>query len=138
MDLFFKFYWSIVYLQCVNFCCTAKQFGYTFLYFFIFFFFFFLSFVLFRALPTDMEVPRLGVQSELLLPPTTQPLQRQIWAVCVTYTTAHGNSGSSTHWARPGIEPRTSWFLVGFISATPWRELHSYSFLFCFITGYWV
>ena len=29
-----------------------------------------------------------------------------------TYTTAHGNNGSLTHWARPGIEPATSWILV--------------------------
>ena len=31
--------------------------------------------------------------------------------------------GSSTHWARPGIEHATSWFLVRFISAVPGREL---------------
>ena len=30
-----------------------------------------------------------------------------------------------TLWARPGIEPATSWFLVGFISAAPWWELQS-------------
>ena len=34
----------------------------------------------------------------------------------VTYTTARGNARSLTHWARPGIEPATSWFLVGFIN----------------------
>ena len=33
----------------------------------------------------------------------------------VTYTTAHSNSGSLDHWASPGIEPTTSWFLVRFI-----------------------
>ena len=32
-----------------------------------------------------------------------------------TYTTAHGNARSLTHWARPGIEPAISWFLVGFL-----------------------
>ena len=47
-----------------------------------------------------MEVPGLGVKSEL------QPS---------AYTTAHSNTGSLTHWARPGIEPATSWLLVGFI-----------------------
>ena len=36
-----------------------------------------------------------------------------------TYTTAHGNAGSLTHRARPGIEPATSWLLVGFISTVP-------------------
>ena len=32
----------------------------------------------------------------------------------VTYTTAHCNTGSLTHWARPGIKPESSWILVGF------------------------
>ena len=43
-----------------------------------------------------------------------QPQQHQIQAASVTNTTAHGYAGSSTHWARPGIEPSTSWFLIGF------------------------
>ena len=34
-----------------------------------------------------------------------------------TYTTAPGNTRSLTHRARPGIEPATSWFLAGFVSA---------------------
>ena len=38
-------------------------------------------------------------------------------------TAAHGNAGSLTQWARPGIEPLASWFLVVFVSAVPWREL---------------
>ena len=33
-----------------------------------------------------------------------------------TYTTAHSNAESLTQWARPGIEPATSWFLVGFVN----------------------
>ena len=40
---------------------------------------------------------------------------------------SHGNARSLTHWARPGFEPATSWFLVGFISAAPWWELRKYS-----------
>ena len=47
-----------------------------------------------------------------------EPQQLGIWAVSATYTTAHGNARSFTHWARPGIEPATSWFLVGFVN--PW------------------
>ena len=39
-----------------------------------------------------------------------------IWTASATYTTAQGNSGSLTHWARPGIELATSWFLVGFVN----------------------
>ena len=41
----------------------------------------------------------------------------------MTYTRAHRNAGSLTHWARPGIEPAISWFLVGCVSAAPQGEL---------------
>ena len=29
---------------------------------------------------------------------------------------AHGNTGSLTHWLRPGSEPTSSWILVGFVN----------------------
>ena len=51
-----------------------------------------------------------------------EPQQHQIQATSVTHTTAHGNTRSLTHRARPGIEPTTPWFLVGFVSAAPRRE----------------
>ena len=51
-----------------------------------------------------------------------EPQQPGIWAASATYTTTHGNTGSLTHWAKPGMEPETSWFLVGFVSAVPERE----------------
>ena len=41
----------------------------------------------------------------------------------MTCTIAHSNTGSSTHWARPWIEPETAWFLVGFVFAAPRWEL---------------
>ena len=47
----------------------------------------------------------------------------RIWALSATYTIGHGNARSPTHWARLGIEPASSWILVGFVSAAPWREL---------------
>ena len=47
----------------------------------------------------------------------------QIQAESMTYTTAHGNTRSLTHWARPGIEPMSSRILVGFISTAPQWEL---------------
>ena len=46
-----------------------------------------------------------------------------------TYTTAHGDTGSLTHGARPGTEPAPSWFLVGFVSAAPRRDLQGPLFL---------
>jgi len=45
------------------------------------------------------------------------------------YTAAHHNTGSLTHWEKPGIEPESSWFLVGFISAAPQQELQKQTFL---------
>ena len=74
----------------------------------------FLSFFL-GLHPRHREVPSLGVQSELQLRPMPQPQQRQIWAASVSYTTAHGNTGSLAHGARPGIEPASSWILVRFV-----------------------
>ena len=58
--------------------------------------------------------------------PKPQPQQCQIQAAAVTYTTARYNSGSLTHWARPEIEPESSWILVRFVSAVPqWELPHS-------------
>ena len=51
-----------------------------------------------------MKVPRLGTESELKLRPTPQPQQHGIWTAGVTYATAWSNTGSLTHWARPGIK----------------------------------
>ena len=36
---------------------------------------------------------------------------------------SHSNTRSLAHWARQGIEPATSWFLVDFVSAEPGWEL---------------
>ena len=89
---------------------------YPFLWFL--FFFFFLG-----PHPQHMEFPRLGLNQSYSCWLTPQPQQRRIPAMSVTYTIAHGNSGSLTHWERPEIEPAASWFLVRFISAAPQWEL---------------
>ena len=67
---------------------------------------FFLSFL--GLYPWHMEVPKLGVELELQLPAST---------------TAHNNAESLTHWARPRIEPSSSWILVRFVTAEPRQEL---------------
>ena len=67
--------------------------------------------------PQHMEVPRPVVKSELQLP------QHQIRAASPTYTTAHGNAGSLTHWVGPGIKSVSSWILVKFITAESQRGL---------------
>ena len=72
-----------------------------------------------------MEVPRRGVESEVLTP---QPQQHQS---CPHHS--HSNTRSApqfmatldplTHWARPGIEPASFWILFGFITAEPQQKL---------------
>ena len=48
--------------------------------------------------------------------PMPQPHQWQIRATSVTYTTACGNTGSLTHWVRPGIKPTWSWIPIRFVT----------------------
>ena len=94
---------------------------------FLSFFFFFCFLGLY---PRDREISRLGIKLELQLPAVPQPQQCGIWATSATYTTAHGNAGSLTHRARAGIEPATSWFLVGFVNH--WATIETPYFLFFF------
>ena len=67
--------------------------------------------------------PGYGLHRNCSCQSTPQPQQCQIQAASATYTIAHGNARSLTHWARPGIEPMSSWILVGFISTDPQQEL---------------
>jgi len=84
--------------------------------FFLSFFFFFCLFS--RATPTAYG----GSQARGLIGAVATSLHHSHSnagserAVSVTYTTAHGSVEPLTHWARPGIEPATSWFLVGFVN----------------------
>ena len=63
-----------------------------------------------------MEVPRLGLESELQLPASTTapPTPDPSWIFHLH--AAHGNAGSLTQYVRPGIEPASSWRLVMFIT----------------------
>ena len=79
--------------------------------------------------PQHIEVPSLGLNQSYSCWPMPQPQKRQIRAVSVTYNTAHRSARSLIHWVRPGVEPATSWFLVGFFSTAPQRELHKKLFL---------
>ena len=72
-------------------------------------FFFFLG-----AHTWHMEVPRLGVESEL----TTAYLHH-----------SRSNAGSLTHLVGPGFEPASLWILVGFSSAKQQQELLHLIFL---------
>ena len=79
--------------------------------FFLTFFFFF---CLFKAAPMAY-----GSSQESNQRCSHQPTPQQHWirAMSATYTTAHSNDWSLPNQARPGIEPSSSWILVGFITA---------------------
>ena len=75
----------------------------------------------------------------IAVPRTYGSSKARCWngAASVTYTTAHVNTGSLTHWTRPGIEPVSFWILVGFITTQPWWELPRLHGLFtCSIPTY--
>ena len=75
-------------------------------------FFWSFLFVFLGPFQQHMEVPRLGSNQSCSRSPA--PQQLGIQATSATYTTAHGSTGSLPHWARPRIEPMTSWILVSF------------------------
>ena len=65
--------------------------------------------------PRHTEFPRLGIQSELWPPAYTTATET--WDpshICDLHHSSRQCQISLTHWARPGIAPATSWFLVGF------------------------
>ena len=63
-----------------------------------------------------MEVPRLGVESELQQPAYTTAIVTPDQSHVFDLSTAHSNAGSLNHWVRPGIEPSSSWLLVRFVN----------------------
>ena len=87
-----------------------------------------------------MEVPRLGIESELQLLAYTTVTAMPDPSVSATYTTAHGNAGSFTHGVRPAITPVSSWLLGRVLTTEPQRapliamnfpprHMHIFSFL---------
>ena len=72
--------------------------------------FFFLIFYFLQPHLLHMEVARGQIRAAAAnLHHSHQP--HQIQAASATYAAACGNSGSLTHWARPGIDPASSWTL---------------------------
>ena len=55
-----------------------------------------------------MEIPGLGVELELQLPASATAQQCQMRATSAICTAVCGNTGSWTHWLRPGIEHASS------------------------------
>ena len=54
-----------------------------------------------------------------------QPQPQQCWnrTASVTYTRAHVNARSPTHWAKPGVKPTSWWTLAGWVSDAPQQDL---------------
>ena len=83
----------------------------------IFFFFFSFPFFSFQSCACGMcKFPDQGSSRSCSCWPTPQPQQCRILAASAVYTTAHSSAKSLTHGARPGIEPTSSWVLVGFLT----------------------
>ena len=85
-----------------------------------------LFFCLFRAAP--MAFGSSQARSQIRAATTSLHHSHQIWAESATYTIAHGNTRSLTHWVGPGIKPASSWMLVRFVSAEPQRKLLIWQF----------
>ena len=72
--------------------------------------FFFFFFCLFRAKPLSFG----SSQARGRIGPIAAGLRHN-----------HCNARSLTHWSGPGIEPASSWILVGFFTAEPWQDSKS-------------
>ena len=96
----------------------CKGFFLLLVFWFVWFFFFSFFFFLFR--PTlaayGGSQARGWITAVAAGWPMPQPQQCQIQAESATYSTAHGNARSLTHWARPRIEPASSWITVRFVN----------------------
>ena len=97
LSLLFAFVCPVLFVMC---------------WFFFFFFFCLFAISLGRS-HSIWRFPGEGTSWSCSHRPTPEPQQCGIRASSATYTAAHGNAGSLTHWARPGIEPKTSWATMG-------------------------
>ena len=85
--------------------------------------------------PWHMEVPRLGVHSELQLPVyTTVTATPDLSHVCHLHHSS-GQPGSLTCWVRPGMEVASSGLLVRYVTTEPQWELPSSGFYLWFFVS---
>ena len=87
--------------------------------------------VVFRAAPAPMTQGSFQTRSQIEAV-AVGLCHSQIQAMSATYTAVHSNAGSLTHWAKPGIEPASSWTLVRFLTTDPQWELPLIFCLNCF------
>ena len=83
-----------------------------------------------------MEVPRLGIESELQLQAYSIATATATWDPSRMCNLHHSwqQCRYLTYWARPGIEPASSSLLVRFVSTVPQQEFPPSTFL---ITDFW-
>ena len=97
-----------------------------FSFFFCFLWGFFFFFLFFWVIPAACESSQAGGLNRATaaeLPAyTIATAMQDLSSVCNLHHSS-GQCRNLTHWAKPGIEPKTSWFLVGFVSTAPLREL---------------
>ena len=79
----------------------------------------FLFFVFFRAIPTAYGSSQARSRIRAVAAGLHHSHSNARSELCLR----HSNAGSLTHWVRPGFKPASSWILVRFVSAEPWREL---------------
>ena len=74
-----------------------------------------------------MEIPRLGVESELHLPAYATAM----WDTSQIFDLHHSSRQHRIpdHWVGPEIKPASSWILFRLVSAEPWLELPRFSLL---------
>ena len=70
-----------------------------------------------------MEVPRLGVESELQLPAYTTATVTRDPSLIFDLDPSSQQCWILNPLNNPGIEPTSLWILVGFVSAEPQQEL---------------
>ena len=80
-------------------------------------------FVFLGVHPHHMEVPRLGVESELHRPAYTTATATAMQAPSCVCDLNHSSwQQCLTHWPRPGIKSTSSWILWGFGSVNCWAR----------------
>ena len=88
---------------------------------------------LFRAVPTEYGDSQVRGQIEPVaasLCHSHSNTRSELHLRPAPQLTAWGIARSLTHWARPGIEPVSSWTLVGFVTSEPPQELPAWYFCF--------
>ena len=98
----------------------------------------FFSFFLFGATPVAYGSSQARGQIRAAAASQSNPQLQQhwIWVTSATYAIAHSNTRSLTHWARPGIQPASSWTLCQALNPLNHNgNANGYNFFFLFLAA---